>query len=187
MVLNVKGPFFSPSVYVLLKRCGNPYINTTSAFSWNCWQRENVSNPAFQIIKGIVNLSNLGTMASGAEVLDYRSVLEQKLSAKRDALGQTEQNLKRFVGNNSAGNGRVTNLFRNRLGPAVNAQDKRRPLGNRLGPKIDPKEDDSSSKSILSRVVVEQKSREEALAQQQKTSDKKEKMVKRVAPTSHSL
>ena len=131
-------------------------------------------------------------------ITDFRSVIEEKLKLKRNALDQTEQHLKKFSVLRE-NNGSVSSLpqsaisrqnsdrnlgnrgsVRGRLGPPPNS---RLSLESRLGPKVqenEPNDDpfQEGTKSVLSRVVVEQqKSRDEALAEEEKNMDKKEKQV----------
>lgn len=139
-------------------------------------------------------------MASGA-VLSYRSDLEEKLNAKRSELVETEETLKKYVGDVA-----LRPSFRGRLGPPPQAggvrlslDGQRRPaaaggrgggggvvigggrlsLEGRLGPKIVVEEEEDDEKEdgrkVMSRVVVEQKSREEAL--KEKKADKAEVQV----------
>ena len=142
-------------------------------------------------------------MASGA-VLSYRSDLEEKLNAKRSELVETEETLKKYVGPNVVGGGDVASRpsFRGRLGPPPQRENnprlqqqldgsQRRSIGRgrlslegRLGPKVhdDDEADDvhddgkEETRKVMSRVVVEQKSREEALAE--KKVDKAEVQVR---------
>jgi len=125
--------------------------------------------------------------------LDYRSAIQEKLSAKKQELTETHESLKKYstfnplqphYGNNVGQN--RSNLFRNRLGPATNGANT---MGGRLGPKVSATDSATTrtqqqtsaaaakpaSSSILSRVIVEQKSRDEAVKEQQKTTDKQEK------------
>jgi len=129
--------------------------------------------------------------------LDYRSAIQEKLSAKKQELTETHESLKKYstfnplqphYGNNVGQGQNRSNLFRNRLGPATNGANT---MGGRLGPKVSGGATDSAtdrqqqpsaaatakpaSSSILSRVIVEQKSRDEAVKEQQKTTDKQEK------------
>ena len=134
-------------------------------------------------------------------ITDFRHVIEEKLKAKKDALDQTEQHLKKFSVLRDSSNapargagGQVTNTtgprgsIRGRLGPPPSsgpaAVSTRPSLVSRLGPKIqekilEPDEDPfQETRSVLSRVVVEQqKSRDEALAEETQKMDKKEKQV----------
>ena len=152
-----------------------------------------------------------GRITDYGNVNDFRSVLEDRLNAKKSELGETEQSLKKFVGSSSRqslptkGTSDAPDRlpsFRGRLGPAVsvrgggrggnavqNVGDKRLRLGARLGPRVseslDDDDDDSKANgfggevtgrgSVMSRIVVEQKSREDALAEQK--VDKKETQV----------
>ena len=151
-----------------------------------------------------------GRLTDYGNVHDFRSVLEDRLNAKKSELGETEQSLKKFVGTGSRqilptkGTGDAPDRlpsFRGRLGPAVsvrgggragnavqNVGDKRISVGARLGPRVSESfDDDDDSKangfggevtgrgSVMSRIVVEQKSREDALAEQK--VDKKETQV----------
>ena len=152
-------------------------------------------------------------MASGA-VLSYRSDLEEKLNAKRSELVETEETLKKYVGDVA-----LRPSFRGRLGPppqrenAIGArlsldgqQQQRRPMaggrgggggigGNRLslegrlGPKIVVEEEEEDEKDegrkVMSRVVVEQKSREDAL--KEKKADKAEVQVSQLINPNTSL
>jgi hypothetical protein len=129
-------------------------------------------------------------MASGA-VLSYRSDLEEKLNAKRSELVETEESLKRYVGDVA-----LRPSFRGRLGPPPQRENvnerlstdgqQRRPvvrgrlsLEGRLGPKVnEDDEEKDESRKVMSRVVVEQKSREEAL--KEKKADKAEVQVSSV-------
>ena len=140
-----------------------------------------------------VGCETFGHLIMAAAALDYRSVLEEKLNAKRSELESTQENLKKYSHhythpNQQPGGGNAGNksVFRNsRLGPAPSAGGK---MSGRLGPKVATADKKASADtktaaaggggSILSRVIVEQKSRDEALADQQKTTDKQEKMVK---------
>lgn len=122
-------------------------------------------------------------------VLDYRSVLEEKLNAKRSELESTQENLKKYSlyvppQQQQGHAGKNNSVFRNRLGPPAAAAaangSSSKAMAGRLGPKVTASADKPKSGpggSVLSRVIVEQKSRDEALAQQQKTTDKQEKMV----------
>lgn len=125
-------------------------------------------------------------------VLDYRSVLEEKLGAGRSELESTQENLKKYSlyvppQQQQQGNaaGKNNSVFRNRLGPpaASAANGSSKAMAGRLGPKVTAADKTSPKSgpggSVLSRVIVEQKSRDEALAQQQKTTDKQEKMRNR--------
>jgi len=128
-------------------------------------------------------------------VTDFRSVIEEKIKLKKSALDQTEQHLKKFSilrenngtqfpndsaisRQNSERNQNFQNRgsVRGRLGPPPNS---RLSLESRLGPKVqdyEPFDDDEGGKSILSRVVVgPEKSRDEAVAEETKKMDKKEK------------
>ena len=133
-------------------------------------------------------------------ITDFRHVIEEKLKLKESALDQTEQHLKKFSilrennGFNSNGPPISRNNDRNmgkqqqrgsirgRLGPPANSRPS---MESRLGPKV--QENDSAAdqdpfqeetRSVLSRVVVEQqKSRDEALAEEDQKMDKKEKQV----------
>ena len=137
-------------------------------------------------------------------VTDFRSVIEEKLKLKKTALDETEQHLKKFSvlreNNGSIPTGKFPNdsaisrqnsernstnrgSVRGRLGPPPNS---RLSLESRLGPKVqerqenDPNDDhfDEGTRSVLSRVVVEQqKSRDEVLAEEGQKMDKKEKQV----------
>ena len=133
-------------------------------------------------------------------ITDFRSVIEEKLKLKKTALDETEQHLKKFSvlreNNGSFDSGKFPDdsaisrqnaernfgnrgSVRGRLGPPPNS---RHSLESRLGPKVQENEpfDDSfeGNKSVLSRVVVEQqKSRDEAVAEEVKKMDKKEKQV----------
>merc|ERR1712045_158736 len=120
-------------------------------------------------------------------VTDFRNVIEEKLKAKRDALGETEQDLKKFsvirdMNNrgNSQGGGRGGSV-RGRLGPP--AKIGRQPLGSRLGPRVSyaPEDDefDGDQPGLMSRVVVEKKSRDDALAEEEQKTNKKEKQRNR--------
>ena len=151
-----------------------------------------------------------GRLTDYGNAHDFRSVLENRLNAKRSELGETEQSLKKFVNNRlgSVTQGKADGpdrlpAFRGRLGPVVLARggrggsqpagDRRSSIGSRLGPKISESlEDDDGSiikggsngfggevtgrGSVMSRIVVEQKSREDALAEQK--VDKKETQVR---------
>ena len=133
-------------------------------------------------------------------ITDFRSVIEKKLKLKKTVLDETEQHLKKFSvlreNNGSFDSGKFPDdsaisrqnaernfgnrgSVRGRLGPPPNS---RLSLESRLGPKVQENEpfDDSfeGNKSVLSRVVVEQqKSRDEALAEEGQKMDKKEKQV----------
>merc|ERR1711971_747834 len=140
-------------------------------------------------------------------VTDFRSVIEEKLKLKKTALDETEQHLKKFSvlrGNNgSIPTGKFPNdsaisrqnsernsgpnrgSVRGRLGPPPNS---RLSLESRLGPKVQERQENEpnddhfqeGTKSVLSRVVVEQqKSRDEALAEEGQKMDKKEKQRNR--------
>jgi hypothetical protein len=115
---------------------------------------------------------------------DFRNVIEEKLKAKKNALDQTEQNLKKYAilrDTNNAGRGGLS-AVRGRLGPPTGRNKGQRPtMESRLGPKVGKAEDDEPAKemrSVMSRVVVEQqKSRDDALAEGQQKMDKNEKQV----------
>ena len=133
-------------------------------------------------------------------ITDFRHVIEEKLKLKENALDQTEQHLKKFSilrennGFNSNGPPISRNNDRNmgkqqqrgsirgRLGPPANSRPS---LESRLGPKVQENEPaadqdpfQEETRSVLSRVVVEQqKSRDEALAEEDQKMDKKEKQV----------
>lgn len=130
-------------------------------------------------------------MASGA-VLSYRNDLEEKLKEKRQTLLATEETLKKYVGDVA-----TRPSFRGRLGPLPQRENiqsrlsldgqQRRPIAGRgrlslegrLGPKVNEEEDEADEgrkvTSVMSRVFVEQKSREEAL--KEKKADKAEVQV----------
>ena len=117
-------------------------------------------------------------------VTDFRNVIEEKLKAKRDALGETEQHLKKFsvirdMNNRGNSQGSRGGSVRGRLGPP--AKIGRQPLGSRLGPRVSyaPEDDefDGDQPGLMSRVVVEKKSRDDALAEEEQKMDKKEKQV----------
>ena len=116
-------------------------------------------------------------------VTDFRNVIEEKLKSKRDALGQTEQHLKKFSVirdmNNRGNSGGRGGSVRGRLGPP--AKIGRQPLGSRLGPRVSnaPEDDefDGDQPGLMSRVVVEKKSRDDALAEEEQKTNKKEKQV----------
>ena len=127
-------------------------------------------------------------------ITDFRNVIEEKLKLKKDALDQTEQHLKKFSvlreNNGSSVPAPVSRerntgnrgSVRGRLGPPANNANGRGSLESRLGPKVQEIEHDDpfqeEKRSVLSRVVVEQqKSRDEALAEEEKNMDKKEKQV----------
>ena len=119
-------------------------------------------------------------------VTDFRNLIEEKLKSKKDALDQTEQHLKKFsiirdLTVRGVGNNRGASL-RGRLGPPPKAA--RQPLGSRLGPKIsnaqDEEDADFEGYGLMSRVVVEKKSRDDALAEEDQKMDKKEKLVLRL-------
>ena len=134
-------------------------------------------------------------------ITDFRHVIEEKLKLKENALDQTEQHLKKFSilrennGFNSNGPPISRNNDRNmgkqqqqrgsirgRLGPPANSRPS---MESRLGPKVQENEPaadqdpfQEETRSVLSRVVVEQqKSRDEALAEEDQKMDKKEKQV----------
>ena len=117
-------------------------------------------------------------------VTDFRNLIEEKLKSKKDALDQTEQHLKKFsiirdLTVRGVGNNRGASL-RGRLGPPPKGAN-RQPLGSRLGPKISNAQDeddvDFEGYGLMSRVVVEKKSRDDALAEEDQKMDKKEKQV----------
>ena len=133
-------------------------------------------------------------------ITDFRHVIEEKLKLKESALDQTEQHLKKFSilrennGFNSNGPPISRNNDRNmgkqqqrgsirgRLGPPAKSRPS---MESRLGPKVQENEPaadqdpfQEETRSVLSRVVVEQqKSRDEALAEEDQKMDKKEKQV----------
>lgn len=147
-----------------------------------------------------------GRLTDYVNTHDFRSVLENKLNAKKSELGETELNLKKFIGNrvgNSSrggveGGSERLSSFKGRLGPVVSVlgerpskatNDRRANIGARLGPRVSEslEEDETSNAksgsngfggevtgrgSVMSRIVVEQKSRDDALAEQK--VDKKE-------------
>ena len=130
-------------------------------------------------------------------VADFRSVIEEKLRAKKSALDETEQNLKRYTvlrdnfnssGGGGGGAGRVG--ARGRLGPPRGGGGIGRGGGRanfssglegRLGPKVasnDEPFEATEERAVMSRVVVEQqKSRDDALAEEEQHMDRKEKQV----------
>ena len=118
-------------------------------------------------------------------VTDFRNLIEEKLKAKQDALGQTEAHLKKFSiirELNNRGGGRGGGSVRGRLGPPPrNSNSNRQPLGSRLGPRLSNVQDeddlDMEKVGVMSRVVVEKKSRDDALAEEGQKMDKKEKQV----------
>ena len=150
-----------------------------------------------------------GRLTDYVNTHDFRSVLENKLNAKKSELGETELNLKKFIGNrvgNSSRGGAESgserlSSFKGRLGPVVSVlgerpskatNDRRANIGARLGPRVSEslEEDETSNAksgsngfggevtgrgSVMSRIVVEQKSRDDALAEQK--VDKKETQV----------
>ena len=147
-----------------------------------------------------------GRLTDYGNVHDFRSVLEDRLNAKRSELGETELSLKKFIGNRLGSNAQGgvdgaerLSSFKGRLGPVVSVRgrngqqnsERRSSIGLRLGPRVSESVDDEdeSSKggangyggevtgrgSVMSRIVVEQKSREDALAEQK--IDKKETQV----------
>jgi hypothetical protein len=123
-------------------------------------------------------------MASGA-VLAFRSDLEEKLNAKKNELVETEETLKKYVGPLVGNDVASRPSFRGRLGPPPQRENNPRmsldggqrrtsgrgrfSLEGRLGPKVNDDDDIDDSvennRKLMSRVVVEQKSREEALAE----------------------
>jgi hypothetical protein len=138
------------------------------------------------------------TSAADLTAGDFRDLIRRKLAAKESQLGQTEESIKKYVAvlppssNTSAAPQRVAMArFQNRLGPpaagaAASAaaggyhqqQDNRAPMRARLGPRVDEEEDNwappQARGGLLSRVVVEQKSRDEVLAEKKATENKKE-------------
>merc|ERR1712029_113255 len=131
---------------------------------------------------------------------DFRHVLEEKLKQKKTALDHTEQHLKKFsilrenngfnsngppISRNNDRNFGNRGSIRGRLGPPANSGSGRLSLESRLGPKVQESEpfDDpfqEETRSVLSRIVVEQqKSRDEALAEEDKMMGKKEKQRNR--------
>ena len=118
-------------------------------------------------------------------VTDFRNLIEEKLKAKQDALGQTEAHLKKFSiirELNNRGGGRGGGSVRGRLGPPPrNSNSNRQPLGSRLGPRLSNVQDEDDLEmeqvGVMSRVVVEKKSRDDALAEEGQKMDKKEKQV----------
>ena len=131
-------------------------------------------------------------------VTDFRHVIEEKLKQKKTALDHTEQHLKKFsilrenngfnsngppISRNNDRNFGNRGSIRGRLGPPANSGSGRPSLESRLGPKVQESEpfDDpfqEETRSVLSRIVVEQqKSRDEALAEEDKMMGKKEKQV----------
>ena len=125
--------------------------------------------------------------------LDFRSRIQEKLSAKQSKLGQVEEHIKKYGG---GGRGQHFNnkdpmaRFQNRLGPKVGggvggaSGGLGGALNRRLGPKVGPDVDEGggpeSGHGIKSMVVVhsEERSREEAL-EEMKTKDKKDVQVNR--------
>jgi len=120
-------------------------------------------------------------------VTDFRNLIEEKLKAKQDALGQTEAHLKKFSiirELNNRGGGRGGGSVRGRLGPPPrNSNSNRQPLGSRLGPRLSNVQDEDDLEmeqvGVMSRVVVEKKSRDDALAEEGQKMDKKEKQRNR--------
>ena len=149
-----------------------------------------------------------GRLTDYGNAHDFRSVLENRLNAKKSELGETELSLKKFIGSrlgNTAqrvvdGAERLSS-FKGRLGPVVSnrggrngqpTSERRTSIGSRLGPRVSESlEDDDGPTakggsngfggevtgrgSVMSRIVVEQKSREDALAEQK--VDKNETQV----------
>ena len=136
--------------------------------------------------QSVIYCIKLPKMASGL-VLNYRSDIEEKLNAKKSELVETEETLKKYVGPLVGGDVSSRSLFRGRLGPPPQRENnprmqqdgsQRRSIGRgrlslegRLGPKVHDEDvaDENDSKEdirkVMSRVVVDQKTREEALAE----------------------
>lgn len=122
-------------------------------------------------------------------IQDFRHVIEEKIKAKKHALDNTEQSLKKYavLRDNANSAGVISSQpprgprgsIRGRLGPQVTQKPS---IESRLGPKVQENEaveDDTYEPTILSRVVVEQqKSRDEALAEETQKMNKKDKQVR---------
>ena len=111
---------------------------------------------------------------------DFRDLISQKLAAKQDQLGQTEESIKKFVPTSQSPfqeGGNVMKRFQNRLGP----MRPRLAMNSRLGPKVRDEEDLMSQErlagGIQSRVVMEVKSRDEVLAEKKAVENKSEAQV----------
>lgn len=125
-------------------------------------------------------------------IQDFRHVIEEKIKAKKHALDNTEQNLKKYSvlrePSNNANSGAIASQpnrgprgsIRGRLGPQVTHKPS---IESRLGPKVQENEaveDEIYEPTVLSRVVVEQqKSRDEALAEETQKMNKKDKQRNR--------
>ncbi len=134
--------------------------------------------------------STLVSLTSSAG--DFRELIEKKLAAKRSQLGQTEETIKKYIGDRDQlppGPAR----FQNRLGPPP-GQASQGPLGSRLGPRVgaqpasryrDPDDDDVTPHrvGVMSRVVVEQKTREEVLAEKRASENKSDAQVRILRPS----
>lgn len=105
---------------------------------------------------------------------DLRNHLEGQLAAKKTALNETEESLRKYVGDRVV-EAQSRPAVRNRItGPgggvsATTGRGGRRSLGDRLGGpdgEERPAEEDVVNKSVMSRVVKDVKSREETIEEQ---------------------
>jgi len=123
-------------------------------------------------------------MAEGLS--DLRQHLGEKLAAKKTALVETEESLRKYVGDRAVdqqqgGRG----MMRNRIAitaPGAGRGLGRRSLGDRLGSSGDgdmERDEEVVNKSVMSRVVKEVKSREETI-EEQKTDKKSSARNKRM-------
>ncbi len=131
---------------------------------------------------------------SAARGGDFRELLKKRLAEKRSQLGATEESIKKYsappaqgAGTGVAGAqgehrgaGRGVARFQNRLGPPPGGGPvPGRALGARLGPRVDNRRSGEQDEQLpnrgglLSRVVVEQKTREEVMAEK-KASENEE-------------
>jgi len=102
---------------------------------------------------------------------DLRNHLEGQLAAKKTALNETEESLRKYVGDRAVEN-QSRPTVRNRItgpGAVTTGRGGRRSLGDRLGaPDGDDRSEESDvvNKSVMSRVVKDVKSREETIEEQ---------------------
>lgn len=135
-----------------------------------------------------------GTGTATGAATDFREVLKRKMEEKRTQLGKTEENIKKYTapsladkpGADASGAPGGMGRFQNRLGPPTGGHRvPGRALGARLGPRVDNRPGGPGGRQVveeekfgsvaskvtggggglLSRVVVDNKSREEVMAE----------------------
>jgi len=113
---------------------------------------------------------------------DLRQHLEGQLAEKKTALVETEENLRKYVGDRAVDNQQQGRPMRTRITAPGAARGGRRSLPDRLGQTGDgdvERDEDVVNKSVMSRVVKEVKSRDETI-EEQKTDKKSAARNKRM-------